>query len=141
MKYERIFGARCIDYGDYDVVFYSKKTKELFLIEAKYFSDSLNISGHINDFEKMYKEKGYYEHCRKRYDLVLDNTSDIKIFIGENGPINVYFLFISSKPLEVELQDNDKIVTIIPFCVFEQFLDGRLISEDGTEVMKPRMVI
>ena len=141
VKYERIFGARDIDYGDYDIVFYSKNTKELFLVEAKYFSDSLNISGHINDFEKMYKEKGYYEHCRKRYDLVLDNPSNIKTFIGESGPINVYFLFVSSKPLEVELQDEDKIVTIIPFCIFEQFLDGKLISEDGTEAMKPSMAI
>ncbi len=141
VRYERIFEARGIDYGDYDVVFYSKNTKELFLVEAKYFSDSLNISGHINDFEKMYKEKGYYEHCRKRYDLVLDNPSEIKTFIGESGPINVYFLFVSSKPLEVELQDEDKIVTIIPFCIIEQFLDGKLISEDGTEVMKPRMII
>jgi hypothetical protein len=73
--------------------------------------------------------------------LVLDNPSEIKTFIGESGPINVYFLFVSSKPLEVELQDEDKIVTIIPFCIIEQFLDGKLISEDGTEVMKPRMII
>lgn len=141
VKYDRIFGYQDFDYGDFDVVFFSKNNKDLFLIEAKYFSDSLNNSGHINDFEKMYKEKGYYEHCRRRYDLVLDNPEKIKRFIGTDKPVNLHCLFISSKPLEVELQDSDKIVTIIPFCLFEQFLDGKLISEDGTEVIKPRMVI
>lgn len=142
VKYERIFGTREIDYGDYDVVFYAKNKKELFLIEVKYFSDSLNISGHINDFEKMYREKGYYDHCRKRYDLVLNNPDEIKKFIGASGPINMHCLFVSSKPLEVELQDDDKIVTVIPLCIFDDYLDGKLVSEeDESIVMRPTISI
>ena len=37
----------------YDLIFYSNEVKELFLIEAKFFSDSLNNSGTISDYEKM----------------------------------------------------------------------------------------
>ena len=36
VKYQRIFGEREVDYGDFDVVYYTEETKELFLIEAKY---------------------------------------------------------------------------------------------------------
>ena len=122
-------------------MFYAKDKKELFLIESKYFSDSLNNSGHINDYEKMYKAKGYYEHCMKRYDLVLDNPSDIKKFIGVEGAIKVHCLFVSSKPLEVDFQDEDGVVTIVPLCIFDQYLDAKLLSEDGTEVVRPTICI
>lgn len=47
VKYDRIFGVREIDYGDFDIVYYTEDSKELFLIEAKYFSDSLTSSGMV----------------------------------------------------------------------------------------------
>lgn len=142
VEYDRIFGSRGIDYGDYDIVFYAKKQKELFLIESKYFSDSLNNSGHINDYDKMYKPRGYYEHCRKRYDLVLENPTEMKKFVGANESINMHCLFVSSKPLELELQDDDHVVTIVPLCIFKQYLDGKLVSEeDENIVIRPTISI
>ena len=81
VRYNRIFGQKEIDYGDFDLVFYAKEINELFLIEAKFFSDSLNNSGVISDYEKMFKEHGYYEHCRGRYDLVLSEPEKMKDFI------------------------------------------------------------
>ena len=62
VKYDTIFGPQNIDYGDYDIVFYTKDTNELFLIEAKFFSDSFNSSGTINDYQKLFKKNGYYDH-------------------------------------------------------------------------------
>lgn len=66
VKYQRIFGEREVDYGDFDVVYYTEETKELFLIEAKYFSDSLNSSGMVTDYKKLFEKGGYYDHCRRR---------------------------------------------------------------------------
>ena len=85
VKYDRIFGHKEYDYGDYDIVFYTKQTNELFLIEAKFFSDSLNNSGTITDYEKLFKPNGYYDHCRKRYDLVIREPDSMKKFIGASG--------------------------------------------------------
>lgn len=137
VKYDRIFGLREYDYGDYDIVFYTKQTNELFLIEAKFFSDSLNNSGIITDYEKLFKPKGYYEHCRKRYDLVIQEPECMKNFIGANGPINAHFLFLSSKPLEIEFIDKDGVVSFPCLSIFTKYLTGNLISEDGCDTIRP----
>jgi hypothetical protein len=110
VDYERIFGKKDYNYGDFDLVFFAEDTNELFLIEAKFFSDSLNNSGMITDYYKLFKKKGYYYHCRKRYDLVLQNIDSLKAFIGVSNEIKAHFLFVSSKPLEIEFQDKDGIV-------------------------------
>lgn len=52
VDYDNIFGKKEENYGDYDIVFFSKAAKELYLIESKYFSDSLNASGAVNDYNK-----------------------------------------------------------------------------------------
>ena len=137
VKYDRIFGSKEYDYGDYDLVFYAKDINELFLIEAKFFSDSLNNSGVITDYEKIYKPNGYYEHCRKRYDLVLQNPDKIKHYIGISGNLNVHFLFVSSKPLEIEFEDKDGIVAFPCLAIFDKYLEGKLISEDGKKTIRP----
>lgn len=142
VDYKRIFGSKSDDYGDYDVVFYTEETHELFLIEAKYFSDSLYISSMINDFEKLYSDRGYYYHCRRRYDLALQEPEKLKEFVGAgNETLKVHMLFVSSKPLEIDLQDKDGIVTFVPLCIFEKYIDGKLISEDGTSIMRPVKLI
>lgn len=137
VKYDRIFGHKEYDYGDYDIVFYTKQTNELFLIEAKFFSDSLNNSGIITDYEKLFKPKGYYEHCRNRYDLVIKEPECMKAFIGANGTINAHFLFLSSKPLEIEFTDKDGIVAFPCLSIFTKYLTSNLISEDGSETIRP----
>lgn len=137
VKYQRIFGEHSIDYGDYDVVFYSNESKELFLIESKYFSDSLNSSGIVTDFKKMFKENGYYEHCRKRCDLALSEPEKLKAFIEEQDQIAVHLLFISSKPIEMEFTDEDGIVTMLPLSIFEKYLEGKLINDEDDQVMRP----
>ena len=143
VDYKRIFGSQPIDYGDYDIVFYSQKEQELYLIESKYISDSLNVSGMINDYNKMFSKDGYYNHCRARSDLVLNNPMDMKRFIGADPDesIRAHFLFVSSKPLEIELQDKDGIVTFLSLNNLEGFIKGKLISEDGSTTIRPEVII
>ena len=119
------------------MVFYAKEKKELFLIEAKFFSDSLSNSGVITDYEKLFKPNGYYEHCRRRYDLVLQNPDRMKQYIGASGSLNVHFLFVSSKPLEIEFEDKDGIVAFPCLAIFDKYLEGKLISEDGERTIRP----
>ena len=137
VEYKRIFGAKEYDYGDYDLVFFSKHVNELFLIEAKFFSDSLNSSGAITDYEKMFRPNGYYEHCRKRCDLALQNPDRLKAFVGASGNIQVHFLFISSKPLEIEFIDKDGVVAFPCLSILDKYLEGKLISENGDSVVRP----
>lgn len=137
VDYQRIFGEKEKNYGDYDIVFYVESKKELFLIESKYFSDSLNSSGMVNDYNKLFGENGYYKHCRERYDLVLAEPEKMKQFINTTADISVHMLFISSKPIEVEFQDDDGIVTFLALCNFEKYLMGNLLSEDGQNVVRP----
>lgn len=140
VKYQRIFGERDINYGDFDVVYYSEQSKELFLIEAKYFSDSLNSSGLVTDYKKLFEKDGYYDHCRRRYDLVMSEPDKVKSFIGVNENISVHLIFLSSKPIELELQDTDKIVTFLSLDIFEKYITGKLINEDDS-VARPIQII
>lgn len=141
VRYYRIFGEQECDYGDYDLVFYSKQSNELFLIEAKFFSDSLNNSGVISDYEKLFKKDGYYDHCRNRYDLLFKNPQKIKDFIGATGEIKVHCLFVSSKPLEIDFQDDDKIVTFLCLSNFDDYLDEKLLPEIGDIPVRPVHII
>lgn len=142
VSYERIFGKKHEDYGDYDIVFYTESPeKELFLIEAKYFSDSLNPGAQMTDYEKLFRKGKYYDHCRKRCDLVLSNPDAIKCFIKANGDIKVHFLFISSKPLEIEFTDPDGVVSFPCLSIFDKYLEGKIESEDGCTIIRPYHVI
>lgn len=134
VKYQRIFGEREINYGDFDVVYYTEKTKELFLIEAKYFSDSLNSSGMVTDYKKLFEKGGYYDHCRRRYNLVLSEPENVKRFIGVQDEISVHLIFLSSKPIELEIQDTDGVVTFLSLGIFEKYIEGKLTIEDGSIV-------
>lgn len=141
VKYDRIFGTKEYDYGDYDLIFYTPETKELFLIEAKFFSDSLNNSGIINDYEKLFRENGYYTHCRNRCDLAINEIDKLKKFLGVSEKITTHFLFISSKPLEIEFTDNDGIVSFPCLSIFDSYIKGDLISEDGSKTIRPTHVL
>jgi hypothetical protein len=137
VRYDKIFGIKKIDYGDFDLIFYTKDINELFLIEAKFFSDSLNNSGIISDHEKMFKENGYYEHCRKRYDLVMCEKDKMKLYLGVEHEIKAHFLFVSSKPLEIEFQDRDEVVTFPCLSIFDKYIEGKLLSETENICMRP----
>ena len=141
VRYDRIFGSKPYNYGDYDLVFYAKDINELFLIEAKFFSDSYSNSGIITDYEKLFKKKGYYDHCRKRYDLVLAETEKVKEFIHVKGSIKVHFLFVSSKPLEIEFTDADGIVCFPCLSIFDNYLDAKLLPEVGDTPVRPTHTI
>lgn len=143
VKYYRIFGTKEMDYGDYDVVFYAPQVKELFLIEAKFFSDSLNSSGVISDYEKLFKERGYYDHCRARYDLVLSEKEKMKEFLSipDSENISVHFLFVSSKPLEIEFEDNDGVVVFPCLSIFDKYIEGKLLPEIGDVPVRPTHII
>ena len=137
VRYNRIFGQKEIDYGDFDLVFYARDINELFLIEAKFFSDSLNNSGVISDYEKMFKKHGYYEHCRGRYDLVMSEPEKMKAFVGAEENVKAHFLFVSSKPLEIEFQDKDGVVTFPCLSNFDDYVDGKLLPEVGDTPVRP----
>lgn len=143
VKYNRIFGIKEMDYGDYDIIFYTEETKELYLIEAKFFSDSLNSSGVISDYEKLFKEKGYYDHCRARYDLVLKEKEKMKRFlkVPDTEKIKAHFLFVSSKPLEIEFQDDDGIVSFPCLSIFDKYIEGKLLPEVGDIPVRPVHII
>lgn len=141
VKYHRIFGKREINYGDFDIVYFDENAKELFLIESKYFSDSLNSSGMVTDYTKMFEREGYYDHCRRRYDLVLAEPEKVKKFIGTEEKISVHMLFLSSKPIEMEFQDKDGIVTFLSLGIFERYIEGKLISGETDEVMRPVKIL
>ena len=140
VQYDRIFGSKFINYGDFDLIFYTKETNELFLIEAKFFSDSLNNSGIISDYEKLYKTDGYYDRCRRRYDLVLSEAQKMITFIGAQKPVKVHFLFVSSKPLEIEFQDDDGVVSFPCLSIFDKYLEEKLMDEDNS-IMRPIHII
>jgi hypothetical protein len=141
VKSRRIYGNREIDYGDYDLVFYSRKAKELFLIEAKFFSDSLNTSGIVTDYEKLFTEDGYYDRCKRRYDLVLSESEAMKAFVGADEIIQMHCLFLSSKPLEIEFQDKDGVVTFVSLNIFEKYITGNLINDEDDSVARPTHTI
>lgn len=135
VDYDKIFKKRTENYGDFDIIYYFED--ELYLIESKYFSDSYTGNTIIGDYNKLFvQKKNYYKHCRGRYDLVIAEPDAIKSYIGASGDINVHFLFVSSKPLEVEFQDRDGVVTFLSIANFEMYLQGRLLSEDGT-ILRP----
>ncbi len=137
VQYYRIFGERSINYGDFDIVYFDESKKELFLIESKYFSDSLNSSGMVTDYNKMFEKDGYYDHCRRRYDLVLAEPQKVKEFLETNEEISVHMLFLSSKPIEMEFQDKDGVVTCLSLGLLEKYITGNLIDGETDEVMRP----
>ncbi|WP_346936029.1 hypothetical protein [Clostridium sp.] len=141
VKYQRIFGERDINYGDFDVFYYTEDTKELFLIEAKYFSDSLNSSGIVTDYKKLFEKDGYYDHCRRRYDLILSEPKKVKEFIGVDGNIKVHLIFLSSKPIELEIQDNDRVVTFLSLGIFDKYIEGKLINDEDDSVVRRVKII
>ena len=52
----------------------------------------------------------------------------------------MHLLFISSKPLELNIQDEDGVVTFLSLNVFGEYLDGKLIGEND-EVVRPTQII
>lgn len=142
VKYHRIYGTRQINYGDFDLIFYSKKSNELFLIEAKFFSDSLTSSGMVTDYEKLFVSDGYYDRCRRRYDLVLKEPEKLKTFVGIEGDVNIHFLFVSSKPLDIELQDEDGVVTFLCLSNFDRYIEGKFLDiYDESVIVRPTTII
>ena len=73
----------------------------------------------------------------------MSNPVDMKRFVGADPDesIRLHFLFVSSKPLEIELQDKDGIVTFLSLNNLEGFIKGKLISEDGSTTIKPEVII
>lgn len=66
---------------------------------------------------------------------MINNPDKMKDFIGIVGNVKVHFLFITSKP--IEFQDEDSIVTILPFGIFKDYLDNNIMSEDGLRCIRP----
>lgn len=65
----------------------------------------------------------------------------MKTFIGVTGNVNVHFLFISSKPIEMEFIDEDGVVTFPCLSIFDNYLEGKLLPEVGDTPVRPVHVI
>ena len=48
--------------------------------------------------------------------------------------ISVHLIFLSSKPIELEIQDTDGVVTFLSLGIFEKYIEGKLINEDDSIV-------
>ena len=131
VNYYQIFGKKpgFQDTSDYDIVYFANN--ELYLIEVKYFSDSFTATQTIGDFNKMFVKEKYYEHCRKRFVLVEAEPEKMKAFINANNQIQVHYLFVSSKPLEIDFHDKDKLITFLCLANFDKYLNGTIEPEDG----------
>lgn len=51
--------------------------------------------------------------------------------------ITAHFLFVSSKPLEIEFQDEDGVVTFPCLSIFDKYIEGKLLPETGDEPVRP----
>lgn len=83
----------------------------------------------------MFEKNGYYYHCRKRYNLVLAEPDKLKNFLNIEGSIRVHMLFVSSKPIELDLQDDDKVVTFLSLNIFEKYITNKLISDEDNSII------
>ena len=61
----------------------------------------------------------------------------MKSFVGVEGTLNVHFLFVSSKPLEIEFQDKDEVVTFPCLSIFDDYLESKLFPEVGDTPVRP----
>ena len=82
-----------------------------------------------------------YDLLVTMYDLVLQEPEKMRQFIGAAGEVEVHFLFVSSKPLEVEFQDEDHIVSFLCLSIFDKYLEGKLESVDGKKSVRPTIRI
>lgn len=61
--------------------------------------------------------------------------------ISESEYISVHFLFVSSKPLEIEFQDNDGVVAFPCLSIFDKYIKGKLLPEVGDDPVRPTHII
>ena len=55
--------------------------------------------------------------------------------------IKVHLIFLTSKPIELEFQDNDGVVTFISLGIFDKYIEGKLINDEDDSVVRPVKVI
>jgi hypothetical protein len=51
--------------------------------------------------------------------------------------IKVHLIFLSSKPIELGIQDNDGVVTLLSLGIFDKYLEGKLINDEDEGVVRP----
>ncbi|MDR9792404.1 hypothetical protein GBG21_02115 [Aeribacillus pallidus] len=51
--------------------------------------------------------------------------------------IKVHLIFLSSKSIELEIQDNDGVVTFLSLGIFDKYLEGKLINDGDDSVVRP----
>lgn len=95
----------------------------------------------VTDYKKMFVREGYYDHCRRKYDLVLSESKNVKAFINVDDEIKLHLIFLSSKPIELEIQDDDGIVTFLSLGLFDKYITGNLINDDDDSIVRPVKII
>ena len=65
----------------------------------------------------------------------------IKQFVGAEDSLQAHFLFVSSKPLEIEFQDDDGVVCFPCLSIFDDYIDGRLLPEAGDNPVRPTHIL
>lgn len=85
--------------------------------------------------------KRTYAHCRHRYDLVIKEKEKLRAFLDIREPVRLHMLFVSSKPLEMDLKDENEMVTILPRGLFEMYLNGKLLDGETGKVVETKWMI
>ncbi|WP_172655017.1 hypothetical protein [Clostridium sp. C8] len=53
----------------------------------------------------------------------------------------MHLIFLTSKPIELEIQDNDGVGTFLSIGIFDKYLEGKLINDEDDSVVRPLRVI
>lgn len=137
-----IFGPVGKNKGDVDVLCYIKETNEIYFIESKYFSNSFYSSSMLNDYDKIFKgDKSYHNKFLWKCNLALNYPDKLIKFLNHKGELKIFFLLVTSKSIQIELQDENKIVTFLPIEKLRDFLDGEFSDNEKNEHVKPFMLI
>ena len=54
----------------------------------------------------------------------------------EKDDLDVHFIFLSSKPLDLDLQDKDEVVPFLSFGIFDQYVKGKLENTEEGRFMR-----
>ena len=71
--------------------------------------------------------------------MVISEKEKIKEFLNifDSEKISVHFMFVSSKPLEIEFQDEDEVVAFPCLSIFDKYIEGKLLPEVGDDPVRP----
>lgn len=134
IPYYRIWKRSNTDYGDFDIIAYSKQHNSIYFVESKFVSDSLTASAFLRDFNEMFKSNGYYYKFKRRVDLVMGNPNEIKKYFSISSSVIIHFLYITSKPININIADKENRIYFLCMENLHLYLDKIMIDNNGNKI-------